>query len=52
VNDCGGVSGRLEEAGVRVRAFPNLSGIGDAIRIAIGPWELMQRCLDALAAAT
>jgi histidinol-phosphate aminotransferase len=52
VDDCGATSSRLERAGIRVRAFPDLSGIGDAIRIAIGPWDMMQRCLDALAAAT
>jgi histidinol-phosphate aminotransferase len=50
VADCAAVSRRLERAGIRVRALPGLAGIGDAIRIAIGPWEMMQRCLDALAA--
>ena len=49
VGDCRAVSNQLERAGVRVRALPGLSGIGDAIRIAIGPWEMMQLCLDALA---
>ncbi|MEO8910178.1 MAG: histidinol-phosphate transaminase [Gemmatimonadaceae bacterium] len=39
---------RCRQAGIRVRALPSLPGIGDAIRIAIGPWELMQPCLDAL----
>jgi len=52
VGDCAAVSRRLERAGIRVRALPNLSGIGDAIRIAIGPWEMMHRCLDALVAVT
>lgn len=52
VGDCAAVSRRLERAGTRVRALPGLAGIGDAIRIAIGPWETMQRCLDALAMAT
>jgi histidinol-phosphate aminotransferase len=50
VGDCAAVSRRLERAGIRVRALPGLAGIGDAIRIAIGPWDMMQRCLDALAA--
>jgi histidinol-phosphate aminotransferase len=50
--DCAAVSRRLERAGLRVRALPGLAGIGDAIRIAIGPWDMMQRCLDALAATT
>ncbi|HEY8174651.1 MAG TPA: histidinol-phosphate transaminase [Gemmatimonadaceae bacterium] len=48
VSDCAAVAGRLERAGVRVRALPNLPGVGDAIRIAIGPWDMMQRCLDSL----
>jgi len=50
VADCAAVSRRLERAGIRVRALPGLAGIGDAIRIAIAPWEMMQRCLDALGA--
>src|SRR3981081_2545969 len=48
VPDCAAGTRRLERAGIRVRALPGLAGIGDAIRIAIGPWEMMQRCLDAL----
>ena len=52
VDDCGGTASRLERAGIRVRAMPDLAGIGDAIRIAIGPWDMMQRCLDALVATT
>ena len=51
VDDCAVVSRRLESAGVRVRALPSLAGIGDAIRIAIGPWEMMQKCIDALVIA-
>jgi len=52
VDDCAAVSRRLERAGIRVRALPQLAGIGDAIRIAIGPWEMMQQCIDALVTAT
>src|SRR5207247_7577828 len=44
VDDCAAVTVRLEHVGVRVRALTGLSGIGDAIRLAIGPWDLMQRC--------
>ncbi len=50
VDDCVATSQKLERAGIRVRPLPALSGIGDAIRIAIGPWNMMQRCLDALVA--
>ncbi|MGI8401556.1 MAG: pyridoxal phosphate-dependent aminotransferase [Gemmatimonadaceae bacterium] len=52
VSDCASASRRLERAGIRVRALPGLAGIGDAIRVAIGPWEMMQPCFDALVAAT
>ena len=48
VNDCAIASGNLERGGICARSFRNLAGIGDAIRIAIGPWNMMQRCLDAL----
>ena len=48
IDDCLAVAARLESVGVRVRALPKLTGIGDAIRVAIGPLEMMQRFLDAL----
>ena len=48
VNDCAAASRKLERAGICARPFRNLAGIGDAMRIAIGPWDMMQRCLDAL----
>ena len=48
VNDCAASSGKLERAGICARPFRNLPGIGDAMRIAIGPWNIMQLCLDAL----
>lgn len=51
VNDCSALSGRLRSLGIGVRALPRLPGIGDALRIGIGPWDLMQRCLDALGTA-
>ncbi|HEX7664919.1 MAG TPA: aminotransferase class I/II-fold pyridoxal phosphate-dependent enzyme, partial [Polyangiaceae bacterium] len=36
--------------GVSVRAFPKLAGIGDALRISIGPQPMMDACLAALEA--
>ncbi len=48
VRHCAAASLILERAGIRVRPLPGLSGIGDAVRIAIGPRDMMQRCLDAL----
>jgi histidinol-phosphate aminotransferase len=50
VGQCAAASLILERTGIRVRPLPGLSGIGDAIRIAIGPWDMMQRCLDTLVA--
>jgi histidinol-phosphate aminotransferase len=48
VNDCAASSQKLERAGICARPLRDLAGIGDAMRVAIGPWDLMQRCLDAL----
>ena len=48
VKDCAAVAGELRRLGIGVRALPSLPGIGDAVRIGIGPWDLMERCLDAL----
>lgn len=48
VTDCVALAALLESVGVRVRALPRLSGIGDAIRVAVGPLEMMQRFLDAM----
>jgi len=47
VKDCIAVAGQLRNLGIGVRALPSLPGIGDAVRIGIGPWDLMERCLDA-----
>ena len=48
VRDCAAASRQLRRLGVGVRELPSLPGIGDALRIGIGPWDLMQRCLDSL----
>ena len=48
VKDCAAASERLRRQGIGVRALPALPGIGDALRIGIGPWDMMERCLDAL----
>ena len=39
---------QLRHAGVAVRALSGLTGIGDALRITIGPWPLLETCLIAL----
>ena len=51
VANCGKSDAILREKGIAVRAMPSLAGIGDALRISIGPWPMMERCLDALGAA-
>lgn len=51
VGDSAAVSQRLASAGIGVRAFCGIAGVGDAVRVAIGPREMMQRCLDALGEA-
>jgi histidinol dehydrogenase len=49
VPDAGPAAQRLRAAGVAVRPFVALPGIGDALRITIGPWSLMNEVLAALA---
>lgn len=39
---------RMRELGVAVRPFSALPAIGEAIRISVGPWEMMERFLEAL----
>jgi histidinol-phosphate aminotransferase len=41
----------MRDAGVAVRRFDRLPGIGDAVRITIGPWPMMEQCLDAFRGA-
>jgi histidinol-phosphate aminotransferase len=38
----------LLERGIKVRVLPALPGIGDAIRVGVGPWDGMERLLAAL----
>jgi histidinol-phosphate aminotransferase len=42
----------VRERGVAIRPYPGLPGIGDAVRITIGPWSMMELALDALLAAS
>ncbi|MFO8173158.1 MAG: pyridoxal phosphate-dependent aminotransferase [Gemmatimonadota bacterium] len=41
----------LRRNGVAVRPFPGLPETGDALRVSIGPWNLMERFLEAMDAA-
>ncbi|ATB32697.1 pyridoxal phosphate-dependent aminotransferase [Melittangium boletus] len=42
------VAEKMRARDVNVRAFAGLPGIGDALRIGCGPWNLMEAALDAL----
>jgi histidinol-phosphate aminotransferase len=48
VSDAPALDRGLRERGIAVRPFVSLPGIGDALRISIGPWELLETCIDAL----
>lgn len=41
----------LRARGVAARPFPGLPHVGDALRISVGPWSMMERLLAALPAA-
>jgi len=40
----------MRQRGVAIRAFSGLPGVGEALRIGLGPWEQVQAALDALKA--
>ncbi|WP_426752609.1 pyridoxal phosphate-dependent aminotransferase [Myxococcus sp. Y35] len=42
------VAERMRERSVNVRAFQGLTGVGDALRVGVGPWPLMETALAAL----
>jgi histidinol-phosphate aminotransferase len=48
VRDASTAAARMLAAGVTVRAFPALTGIGDAVRITVAPPPVMVRALAAL----
>lgn len=48
VSDATAIAAQLADRGIAVRALEELRTIGDAIRISIGPWKLMEQCLVAL----
>lgn len=49
VPDAARIGQRMREKGVAVRAFVNLAGVGDALRIGLGPWEILEKVLSRLA---
>jgi histidinol-phosphate aminotransferase len=48
VEDSEEIDRRLRAQGIAVRPFRSLPRIGDALRISIGPWWMMERCASAL----
>ncbi|HJU65034.1 MAG TPA: histidinol-phosphate transaminase [Gemmatimonadaceae bacterium] len=48
VRDAAGIVRRMRQLGVAVRPFIALPGIGDALRITVGPWSQLEAALDAL----
>lgn len=44
--DAAAVAGRFAERGIGVRAFSGLAGIGEALRIGVAPWPMLQRVAD------
>ncbi len=48
VRDATRIESGMRARSVAVRAFTGLAGIGDAVRITVGPWDFMERCIDAL----
>ena len=42
------VARQMRERGVAIRPYPDLPGLGDAVRITIGPWGMMSLALEAL----
>ena len=42
------IAQRLRDREIAVRPFADLAGMGEGIRITIGPWDMMQRFLETL----
>jgi histidinol-phosphate aminotransferase len=48
VPDAAEISARMRARGVAVRPLLELPRFGDALRITVGPWPMLDACLDAL----
>jgi histidinol dehydrogenase len=51
VSDAEAVAAHMRAAGVAVRPFQRLCGIGDGVRITVAPWPMMDTALRALRSA-
>ena len=50
VDDAVRIGAMMRERGIALRPYPGLRGLGDTIRITVGPWPVMERVLDVLSA--
>jgi len=50
VSDATGADRALRDRGIAVRPFAGLAGIGDALRVSVGPWDMLEECVSALTA--
>ena len=48
VDDAVRLGAMMRERGIALRPYPGLRGLGDTIRITVGPWPVMERVLDLL----
>ena len=48
VPDCVNVGLAMRERGVGLRPFPDLPGVGDCLRISVGPWSLVAQAVKVL----
>lgn len=48
VRDSARIASAMRERGIAVRAFTALPGVGDALRLGVGPWPVMEQVLNAL----
>ena len=51
VEDATQIGAIMRRGGIAVRPYPGLRELGDALRITVAPWPVMERVLDALCAA-
>lgn len=48
VQNAVGVDTMMRQRGIAIRPFTALPGIGDALRISVGPWTVVEECLTTL----
>lgn len=46
--DARAIADRIAKRGIAARVFPGLRGIGDALRITLAPWPVMERVVAAM----